>query len=223
MGDRSAGKRGFTSHRADPASQWAASSAPFDDRCGSGCGVAGDNGVPGGVDGDGVGSPSAEITVCAPVLVSMAITVLSSGWPRRRFKHRRPPPRPLGIFPTGIVVAAWVPGSIMHGVVVGAAEISRATDGIDGRRRRLRSPLADPQTDSARTTGTFQRRPDLRIWPKLHVDCRRRHRSAQQPARRGQRQRMSLNTPTPRPSWCCATRFNHAVFASQTRARHHGP
>jgi hypothetical protein len=24
----------------------------------------------------------------------------------------------------------------MHGVVVGAAEISRATDGIDGRRRR---------------------------------------------------------------------------------------
>jgi len=36
MGDRSAGKRGFTSHRADPASQWAASSAPFDDRCGSG-------------------------------------------------------------------------------------------------------------------------------------------------------------------------------------------
>ena len=43
MGDRSAGKRGFTSHRADPASQWAASPAPFDDRCGSGCGVAGDN------------------------------------------------------------------------------------------------------------------------------------------------------------------------------------
>jgi hypothetical protein len=57
MGERSEGKRGFTSHRADPASQWAASSAPFDDRCGSGCGVAGDNGVPGGVDGDGVGSP----------------------------------------------------------------------------------------------------------------------------------------------------------------------
>ena len=33
--------------------------------------------------------PSAEITVCAPVLVSMAITVLSRGWPRRRFRHRR--------------------------------------------------------------------------------------------------------------------------------------
>jgi len=41
--------------------------------------------LPGRVDGDGVGSPLAEITVCAPVLVSMAITALSSGWPRRRF------------------------------------------------------------------------------------------------------------------------------------------
>ena len=93
---------GFTSHRADPASQWAASSAPFDDRCGSGCGVAGDNGVPGGVDGEGVGSPSAEITVCAPVLVSMAITVLSSGWPRRRFRHRRPPPDRSAFFQPGL-------------------------------------------------------------------------------------------------------------------------
>jgi len=102
MGDRSAGKRGFTSHRADPASQWAASSAPFDDRCGSGCGGAGDNGVPGGVDGDGMGSPSAEITVCAPVLVSMAITVLSSGWPRRRFRHRRPPPDRSAFFQPGL-------------------------------------------------------------------------------------------------------------------------
>jgi hypothetical protein len=53
-------------------------------RCGSSCGVAGDNGVPGGVDGDGLVPSSAEITVCAPVLVWMAITVLSSGWPRRR-------------------------------------------------------------------------------------------------------------------------------------------
>ena len=90
------------------------------DRCGSGCGVAGDNRVPGGVDGDGVGSPSAEITVCAPALVSMAITCcravghvdgLDTDVHRQTARH----------FPTGIVVAAWVPGSIMHGVVVGAA------------------------------------------------------------------------------------------------------
>ena len=61
MGDPSVSKRGFTSHRADPASQWAASSAPFDGTIRFRLGVAGDNRVPGGVDGDGVGSPLGRI------------------------------------------------------------------------------------------------------------------------------------------------------------------
>ena len=66
----------------------------------------------------------------------MAITVLSSRKAQSMVHALASTGRPLGIFPTGIVVAAWVPESIMHGVVVGAAEISRATDGINGRRRR---------------------------------------------------------------------------------------